>query len=291
MINPINFLTPKTTFKNINFTGTKNYADRTINTSIQSTPEVDAFECKTRHLKKGQFLDRDNIIYNYGATSMFRPDINWANFGDYLECRFKEQKKVNTIVYACSDGSEPYSVSILLQNKFKNNAKNFFPIKAKDIDENTIEENIAWQKQKETVYEDAVLKAIAQQHLLEDNICEYIKPDNTRPSNGILSEKTKKPVKFSCANILEDLENIDTKNPSLIMCRNMWPYVRQDEYEPFAKALFERLAPGSVVVIGAFDYTSIDETMANFPTALKNAGFKEAKTNINPRFKLIFEKE
>ena len=52
------------------------------------------------------------------------------------------------------------------------------------------------------------------------------------------------------------IKNIDNKNPSLVMCRNMWPYINSSEYDGYAEALYEKLAPGSVVVIGFFDYTA-----------------------------------
>ena len=86
-------------------------------------------------LKRGQFLNNEGSVYIRDLTCMFREDLDWKKLGEFLETRFAKCSKVNTYVYGCSDGSEAYSLSILLQNKFGKDAEKFFPIIAKDIDE------------------------------------------------------------------------------------------------------------------------------------------------------------
>ena len=57
----------------------------------------------------------------------------------------------------------------------------------------------------------------------------------------------------------------------------MWPYVNPDEYEDFAKKLYKRLAPGSIVVLGDIDCFSgggVYPRSDTFPDKLIESGFK-----------------
>lgn len=96
-------------------------------------------------------------------------------------------------------------------------------------------------------------------------------------------------IDFSQANILEDIDNIDLNTPSFVMCRNMWPYVDDSEYQNFANQLYEKLAPGSCIMLGDFDYKKIGYPK-NFPEALLEAGFEPSNSHINEYYELIFEK-
>lgn len=242
--------------------------------TFKGNPKTDTFE-KTEKpaLKRGQFLDNEGSVYIRDLTCMFREDLNWKKFGDFLEKRFEKCNKVNTYIYGCSDGSEAYSLSILLQSKFGKDAEKFFPIMAKDIDEEKISENIKRQKEGCAKAELGYYQMRRRLELKEDEAKQYIKPTIGDVCNDLILDKTTSPVKFSAANILEDLDNIDSKHPSIIMCRNMWPYINENEYNQFAKKLYDRLAPGSVVVVGAFDCSGSLLTEQNkqstFPDILK----------------------
>lgn len=203
---------------------------------------------------------------------MFREDLDWKKLGEFLETRFAKCDKVNTYVYGCSDGSEAYSLSILLQNKFGKDAEKFFPIIAKDIDEEKISENIRRQKEGCAKAELGYYQMRHRLELEEDEAKKYIKHAIGGVSNDLMLDKTTSPVKFSAANILEDLNNIDSKHPSIVMCRNMWPYINENEYKEFAKQLYNRLAPGSVVIVGTFDCSGSllakQNRQSTFPDAL-----------------------
>lgn len=222
---------------------------------------------------------------------MFREDLDWKKLGEFLETRFAKCSKVNTYVYGCSDGSEAYSLSILLQNKFGKDAEKFFPIIAKDIDEEKISENIRRQKEGCAKAELGYYQMRHRLELEEDEAKKYIKHAIEGVSNDLMLDKTTSPVKFSAANILEDLNNIDSKHPSIVMCRNMWPYINENEYKEFAKQLYNRLAPGSVVIVGAFDCSGSllakQNRQSTFPDALKKY-FSCKKLNKAP---LIFLKK
>lgn len=256
--------------------------------------EADTFErtSETPELKRGQILDEKGKIFTRNNTRMFRDDLNWEDFGQYLKDKFKDFNKVNTYLYACSSGKEPYTLSILLQHIFKEEAQKFFPINAKDIDENLIQKNIHNQNN-ERILETSYYPAKLALHLDDKQTKEYITLDEHKIEN--LTEKTINPVEFSCANILDDIENIDSENPSIIMCRNMWPYVNSSEYEDFAVKLYDKLAKGSVIVIGSYDYKGEagKKDSKTFPASLLKAGFEAVDKRKNKFTKggaLIFEK-
>jgi len=289
-LNSNNFL-----FRKINalsFKGTKN-------TTSPKQLETDTFKRQLPKLEKGQMLNSKNEVFNRHATGMFRSEINWGNLGNYFDKRFKDQDKVNTYVYACSNGSEAYTMSILLSEMFRDEADKFFPIIAKDIDKTRIEEAKKQQSGGLIPVYNAYLPAKYALGLEDDELQEYILRSSDKEKEWV-TNNTAKPVKFSRANILEDLDSIDSNNPSIVMCRNMWPYVNPDEYSEFAQNLYEKLAPDSIVILGEYDTTGeIDKLtgrkLANsdkFPNALLNAGFRisENAKSICPVYNLVFEK-
>lgn len=187
-----------------------------------------------------------------------------------------------------------------MQHKFKDKADKFFPVYAKDIDENIIKENIQNQKTGKIEGRQPNILTIANAINIDKASIEqeFATIDHSliaNPKKKVtkLKEKVTQPVIFSEANILDDIKNIDSKNPSIIMCRNMWPYVETSKYPEFAKNLYEKLKDGSIVVLGAFDcfFDKIEgHDLEKISKALLNAGFEESKCEINDKYNLIFEK-
>ena len=113
-----------------------------------------------------------------------------------------------------------------------------------------------------------------------------------------LSKSIVDSVVFGQKNILKSIDELDSSRKSIIFCRNMWPYIGADNYLVFAKKLYDKLAPGSVVVIGVYDCVG-EAFLSNsdkFPNALKNSGFKPVKNRglgfeADKNMVLIFKKE
>lgn len=247
-------------------------------------------------IEKGQILYKPGILFNRASTQFFRSDLNWVEFGKYLREKFKDDKKVNTYVYACANGSEPYSLSLLLQSEFPSYCEKFFPICAKDIDKKLINQNIA-DKARGQVKAGVVYPWIKYGLQMEDDMideCLLIKEgDIPEDDEEWLLEKVIAPVEFQYANILNDVKNIDSEHPSILMARNMWPYVRPFEYQDFSDELYKRLAKGSVVVVGDYDYRGqkgfVDSD--KFPSCLIKSGFKPVRfQDTAPGKELVFEK-
>ncbi len=257
--------------------------------------EADTFEktTETPKLKRGQIADEHGKIFTRPDTNMFRYDLEWRDFGYYLNDRFSNEDKVNTYVYACSSGEEAYSLSMLLQ-EMNSHPEKFFPINAKDINSELVEKNIQ-NKQGDKIMKNSYLPARRTLNLNGEEIKKYVtlEIDEQYRETEKLTDKAAGPVEFSCANILDDIENVDSDTPSIIMCRNMWPYVNPDEYEAFASKLYDKLAGGSVVAIGGYDYKGEDgrKNSDKFPEALLSAGFQQTDIIMDyHEHVLVFEK-
>lgn len=241
-------------------------------------------------LEKGQMLGVNGKVFNNSYTEIFRHDIKWNSFNKYLKERFNDFDKVNTYIYACSDGSEAYSISTALQSTFDDCADKFFPIYAKDIKEGLIEENKKEKAEGIELLNCENTRLSVYRSIKEglDNNDEIINRFFEKRDNGRIyfSKTVTEPVEFSVANILDDVENIDSKRPSLFMCRNMWKYVDKNYHQEFADKLFDKLAPGSLVVIGGIDLDVI------FPVTLARAGFKPVVEHNNNKagFEFVFER-
>ena len=124
-------ITSKPKFNLINFSSTKRTTYETESQKVVVKPFYD---------KSCDFLG-----YEYGrilvsnSTSFFRRDLPWGYLGQRLDELFPNDEHVNVFNFACSDGSEPYSLAIcLIEQLGEERAKRFFPINASDIDENIL---------------------------------------------------------------------------------------------------------------------------------------------------------
>ncbi len=71
-----------------------------------------------------------DVLYKNNSF-LLRKDLEWNMLAKHI---IKENPK-NIYCYACSDGSEPYSIAISLISKLGyENAQKYFPIIARDID-------------------------------------------------------------------------------------------------------------------------------------------------------------
>lgn len=230
-------------------------------------------------------------IYNITSTEFFRRDINWRHFGKFLKDRFEEAEKVNTYVFGSSKGDEVFTLSAVLQGRFGENSSKFFPIMPSDIEEENVKKaNETLNNGKLTFYYNDYDNSYGTKYRLERIVkecdCEdlfYIRNDMFA---GDFACFMLQPIKNSIApferkNFLNEVQNLDSENPSLILCRNMWPYVSGEEYDKFAQNLYEKLKDGSCIVIGDVDYDKdFVKNNALISDALINAGFKAVEDNL-----------
>lgn len=251
------------------------------------------FEKKPKTLLEGQMYQKDDDdyrIFTRSFTRFFRPDLNWVSFADFIGKRFKDTDKVNTYVWGCSSGQEAYSMAMILQKTDGKNNK-FQPILALDIDKNIIEKNISRLNRKIILPSSDVVNIHSNIHYTVDDYEDYIICHDDG-SIGI-SKNILDSVEFSFGNIVTDFKGItDKKVPSIVMCRNMWPYIDSSKYDKVAKTMYETLAPGSIVVVGNYDLTGEPEYKGSkdFPKKLVENGFKPVKSCSLDNMSLIYEK-
>ena len=240
-----------------------------------------------------------NKVYNITTTEFFREDINWKNFGDFLKEHFKDSTKVNTYVFGSSMGDEVFTLSGLLHGKFGEKAEKFFPIMPSDIEAKNVKTANDTLKGGKvnffaTDYDNSAFLRFLFERNLKDCECQdffYVRDDVYR---GDFVCFLLKPIQnsimpFEQKNILEEVQNINSENPGLILCRNMWPYVGGNEYPEFAKNLYNQVKEGSCIVIGDVDYDKkFVKNNCLISEAFLNAGFKQVDS---PLLKTEFQKK
>lgn len=219
-----------------------------------------------------QIFDNAGKIINRNVTYFFRSDLDWEEFAKYLKRKYLNTPKVNIYDYACSDGSEAYSLalSILAKGTPSENDK-FFPIIAKDIDPYIIKKA---QSGSCDIY-DSDLYAI---NYYTKNKFNYFfqatAPKNKSCDLGIIpKEPLQNRIVFEQANIIKDLKNIPGKN-NVILCRNFWPYLNETQQMILAEDLYQKSKNNGLIVIGDFDERN---GIANLLTEVFN--FKQGPLN------------
>jgi len=233
------------------------------------------FKSNDRHLHKntkGETLVRESgsycppdfsqLIYsNY--TNFFRPDLNsghiskyktdgtWGGFCQTIGEHFKNASRVNVYDFACSDGSEAYSLVLSLLDKFPQDAEKYFPIFAYDIDDEMIKVATSGEI---PIYDDDIRRFHYNvKNLKESDFYRISFQENSpQPKSFIAKDELKKKVVFEQADIKNALDSIESSN-SLVLCRNFFPYLTKAEVWEIIGKLRFKLDDSSLVVIGHFD--------------------------------------
>ncbi|MBQ4646555.1 MAG: hypothetical protein IJB79_04330 [Candidatus Gastranaerophilales bacterium] len=234
------------------------------------------FKSNDRHLhknSKGEVLIResgsycpaefDKLVYsNY--TNFFRPDLNsghvskyytdgtWNGFCQTIGEHFKDAPKVNVYDFACSDGSEAYSLILSLLDKFgEEEAKKYFPILAYDIDDEMIK--VAKSGEIPVCDDDIRRFHYNIQNLNQTDFYKItFQQDSPSSKAFVANEKLRNKVHFQQEDILNALDSIESSN-SLILCRNFFPYLSKVQMWEIIGKLRFKLDSTSLVVIGNFD--------------------------------------
>lgn len=225
-----------------------------------------------------------NALKYMNTTKLFRQDLDWDGFAELLISKYKDVDKVNIYSYACSDGSEPYSLVIKLlekSEKLKINCDKFFPIRAKDIDKKMI-----------SLASDGLLPV----HKTEENILKkyphyFIKTNLKLPENyGSDAVWKVKPllrnkVIFQQNDITRDIYSVKPDN-TVVMARNFWIYLDGDaQRNVLAKDLHTLLRKNSMLVTG----NSENIIQCDVVSMLEKLGF--SKTHINNIFEAPVKKQ
>ena len=218
-----------------------------------------------------------SIVYS-NSTAFFRNDLDfdfhrggWQWFIRDIEDSFPKDVKVNVYDFACSDGSEPYSLASIIKEWTKK-PERFFPILASDNDKEILK---VAKGAKLWGDRDDILNI---KESMGSNSKLYFDIEENKDGNYTIKPKPiiKKDVRFKAQNFLDGLDKVKTSN-SLILCRNFWRYMTQDDIAEAVYKLHKNLDETSRIVIGSYDsYTS-----SSIPYFFRAYGLKPCADHTN----------
>lgn len=199
------------------------------------------------------------------TTYLFRDDLDWDEFSNYIVRHFKDKDKVNFIQFACSDGSETYTQIISLLEKHADTDK-FFPIKSYDIDKANIKaaksgllnihhadhnamkaQSIFPRKYFTPTKRKLHLKGDVYQNLNNDTNTDFV------VKTYRVSPKLTSKANFHRADMFDILKNMKKDSNTILMCRNILGHLSMNKFKEFVDLAAEKLEKGSLLVIGSFD--------------------------------------
>lgn len=189
-------------------------------------------------------------------TQFFREDVNWSDYAEIFINKFKKNKKVNLYCYGCSDGSEAFSLAMILIEKLGDHAKKFFPIVAADKDTTFLAEAANGTVK---VNEDDISQF---KRYLGDNYRKFISHDdkfipiesemNYCFANAKVNDDVKNSIIFKKGNIIEDISDFK-KNNSIIMFRNSFFHLYKPEREKVISTFKSQFDKKSMLILGEYD--------------------------------------
>lgn len=218
-------------------------------------------------------INPDVKMVSSNSTSFFRRDIDWKNLGFVFNKEFPKGK-VNIYDFACSDGSEAYSIIItLLEQLGQKQAQRFLPIVASDIDPEII-----------TMAKSGKIKATEQDLFNMENIIQnggiskYFDVRQLGVNDYILTAKDilKKNVIFEQENIRNGLDKIQKGENNIVLARNFWKYLSLENLAATSWHLGEKADENMLLIIGSFDANH-----GNLPFFLSSQGFVEGNYDEN----------
>ena len=220
------------------------------------------------------------------STCFFGKGLQWNKFFNHIIEKYKNTPKVNVFSLASSDGSEAYSIAMILISKLgEERAEKFFPITAVDFDK------IITRNAREGFMDLSVNDEVRINKYTGNQLNKFFERTNqsflsekmggTETQELLTKFKTKPILQNKVIFITEDLNTYVEKIPyqnNLIFCRNCWPYLWKT-HDEFAQKLSEKTDKNSYLVVGDFDALSC-------PMNLKNCyGY-----SMNKDFKNVFDK-
>ena len=213
------------------------YLDRRVSSRMRRTDADDYAEyldlLRTDDRERAALLD----AFSVNVTSFYRNPEVWEEVRSVLRTLSAERDRVRLWSAACSDGREPYSLSMLaLDDPDVDDSR--IEITATDIDREILAAARAG------VYESTRTTDIGEQLAPLTHYDRYVEHDGDRFA---VTDPVKELVSFE----RHDLINGDPKsNFDLVVCRNLFIYIDAEHKLPILETVSESLSPDGYLVIG-----------------------------------------
>lgn len=214
------------------------------------------------------YLPKENPEFkSYGqiivrtSSNILREDINFRDLLKYMILHFKDVPVVNTYSLACSDLSESYSYKIAVKEEVPNELQSKFSnLWASDIDKEILD---SIKSGRINIYGVEFAEAMRRygydltKYFKSPGISVMVKGDDVSESDTILSYEPVKELKdgiiIKRSDILTELLNIKDEGNSVVMCRNVFPYLSYKYTDAVIEAAKKNLKNGSLFIIGNYD--------------------------------------
>ncbi|AZR74220.1 protein-glutamate O-methyltransferase [Anoxybacter fermentans] len=175
--------------------------------------------------------------FTINTSEFFRNPSNFVTLkNEIFPELFAGGKKVKIWSAPCSNGCEPYSLAIIIDELGIKSHQ--YEILGVDIDPNIL------QAAKKGIYNSGALKNVSTERLQK-----YFKQVGT--NTFALSEKIKKMVHFKEFDLLKDTYS---KNWDLILCRNFFIYLTSDVKDLLTRKFVDALRPGGILFLGNTEF-------------------------------------
>ncbi|MBE7712784.1 MAG: hypothetical protein E7Z87_03480 [Cyanobacteria bacterium SIG26] len=234
-----------------------------------------SFQSNRRSYKAGPL--KETI---YTQTDVNRDDLSFKELANIMFELYKKEPKINIYCVACSDGSEPYTITMQLKEHTpKEFSQKCLPIIATDIDPtilrcanskrlNMTQEDIESLKKDGIDYTKYFEPANKKMYIMNDNL-------DGKTTTYLAKDNIKDDIIFEKKTILQQGREITNEYPNVFSCRNVLEYIGDDDEQVYyIQQIGKKLAKGDLFLIGDFD-----RGIRNIRT-LQNMGFKEISKNI-----------
>lgn len=206
-------------------------------------------------------------------TAVYRKDMDWKKLVSFITNKYKDIPKVKIYEYGCSNLSEAYTFLIQLKADNTDEVFNkFLPIIAKDRDIDAIVDATD-EFLPMNIDEVKLINKHTGRRFFDffEKNCQYDSQSYYFKPKSILRDN----VKVGLGDITRDYVNIPKKD-SVVMARNFWVYLTDEERVELAQNLYNHLEGNNVLILGHHDYREWDvDSPLNAINLLKKAGFKE----------------
>ncbi|MCQ2753594.1 MAG: hypothetical protein MJ231_00935 [bacterium] len=221
-----------------------------------------------KQYNKPAFRSTNRVIdgFTYQTTRMMRKDFPWRTFPEFFEKLGRNFKDINIYDFACSDGSETWSLKFCLRDKLGEKS-NKFKIKAFDIDPEIIHQALSG-KCNVTYSDTQSMNDILKEGYYKYAYREY--PTNPYfPSAIAPKDFIKDNIFFDVGDMVKEIDKIEWKN-NIILNRNCLAYLSPKDREAYIKKLGDYKDKILAVAIGDFDKSY------GFDKLLEAQGYRES---------------